>query len=173
MTSLPAPAPLRDGEGRLQPSRQAMWLFPHCAIASVHHHDRNKLIGVCSIGAACLTQGSFQVPANTMYPSCGVPHAELTGILYVCFALVVHVHRSCILKGFTIDMVGFTEALNITGVSTTVKPILQDLVVLCSGDDGISVGGKAQPLIRSCDLRVSLGGSGHMSGCNDVVASMG
>jgi hypothetical protein len=57
--------------------------------------------------------------------------------------------------GFTIDMVGFTEALNITGASTTVKPILQDLVVCCSGDDGISVGGKAQPLIRSCDLRVS------------------
>lgn len=52
-------------------------------------------------------------------------------------------------------MVGFTEALNITGASTTVKPILQDLVVCCSGDDGISVGGKAQPLIRSCDVRVS------------------
>jgi hypothetical protein len=52
-------------------------------------------------------------------------------------------------------MVGFTEAMAITGASTTVKPILQDLVVLCSGDDGMSVGGKAQPLIRSCDIRVS------------------
>jgi hypothetical protein len=52
-------------------------------------------------------------------------------------------------------MVGFTQAMAITGASTTVKPILQDLVVLCSGDDGVTVGGKAQPLVRSCDIRVS------------------
>lgn len=59
------------------------------------------------------------------------------------------------LRGFTIDMVGFSEAVNINGASTTVKPILQDMVVCCSGSDGISVSGKAQPLIRSCDVRVS------------------
>lgn len=62
--------------------------------------------------------------------------------------------RSCILRSFTVDMVGFTEAINIVGESTTCKPILQDLLVCCSGDDGISVSGKAQPLIRSCELRV-------------------
>lgn len=63
-------------------------------------------------------------------------------------------HRSCILRSFTVDMVGFAEVLCINGASTTVKPILQDLLVCCSGDDGIVVSGKAQPLIRSCELRV-------------------
>ena len=54
-------------------------------------------------------------------------------------------------------MVGFAEVLCINGASTTVKPILQDLLVCCSGDDGIVVSGKAQPLIRSCELRVRPG----------------
>jgi hypothetical protein len=51
-------------------------------------------------------------------------------------------------------MVGFCEAVAIAGSSTTVKPILQDLVLMCSGDDGISVRDKAQPLLRGCEIRV-------------------
>lgn len=51
-------------------------------------------------------------------------------------------------------MVGFTAAIHINGSSTTVKPILQDVLLCCSGDDGIDVHGKAQPLIRSCEIRV-------------------
>jgi len=53
-------------------------------------------------------------------------------------------------------MVGFTAAIHINGSSTTVKPILQDMLLCCSGDDGIDVHGKAQPLIRSCEIRVRM-----------------
>lgn len=64
------------------------------------------------------------------------------------------IDRSCILRGFHLDMVGFCEAIAVTGASTTVKPILQDLLVTCSGDDGVVVSAKAQPLMRGCELRV-------------------
>ena len=61
-------------------------------------------------------------------------------------------------------MVGFCEAVAISGASTTVKPILQDLVLMCSGDDGISVRDKAQPLLRGCEIRVRAGAE-DTAGC--------
>jgi hypothetical protein len=66
--------------------------------------------------------------------------------------------RSCVLRGFTLTNVGFTEAIRIASGSTTTKPILQDLAVACSGDDGVTVSGKAQPLIRGCDIKVCVCG---------------
>eukprot|EP00879_Flechtneria_rotunda_P019728 GHRR01020730.1.p1 GENE.GHRR01020730.1~~GHRR01020730.1.p1 ORF type:complete len:533 (+),score=170.54 GHRR01020730.1:3275-4873(+) len=67
---------------------------------------------------------------------------------------VFTISRACILRNLTIDMVGFCEAVIITGSSTTVKPILQDLHIMCSGHDGLSIGGNVQPLLSNCHIQV-------------------
>eukprot|EP00775_Hariotina_reticulata_P002804 gene2804-3097_t len=63
--------------------------------------------------------------------------------------------RSCILRHFSIDMVGFCEAIAVSADTTAVKPYLQDLVIACSGDDGMCVAGGAQPLLQHCKFQVS------------------
>lgn len=62
--------------------------------------------------------------------------------------------RSCILNNFSIDMVGFCEAVSIIGANITVKPVLRGLHVMCSGDDGVSVAEKSQPLMQRCQIEV-------------------
>jgi hypothetical protein len=50
-------------------------------------------------------------------------------------------------------MVGFCESLAVSSGSC-IKPILRQLHITCSGDDCVSIGGAAQPLLQHCTMQV-------------------
>jgi hypothetical protein len=60
-----------------------------------------------------------------------------------------------VLRNFAIDMVGFCESLAVSSGSC-IKPILRQLHITCSGDDCVSIGGVAQPLLQHCTMQVRL-----------------
>lgn len=60
--------------------------------------------------------------------------------------------RTCVLRNLTVDMVGFVEAINIVS-DTSIKPVLRNLHIQCSGDDAVRVSGAAQPLLHDCTLQ--------------------
>lgn len=53
-------------------------------------------------------------------------------------------------------MVGFCESISISSSSCCIKPILQKLHITCSGDDCLSIGGCAQPLLQQCTIQVRM-----------------
>jgi hypothetical protein len=61
--------------------------------------------------------------------------------------------RCCVLRNFAIDMVGFCEALAVSSAGC-IKPILWQLHITCSGNDCVSIGGAAQPLLQHCTMQV-------------------
>ncbi|WIA28406.1 hypothetical protein OEZ86_010952 [Tetradesmus obliquus] len=64
-----------------------------------------------------------------------------------------NITRCCILRNLAIDMVGFCESISISSSSSCIKPILQKLHITCSGDDCLSIGGCAQPLLQQCTIQ--------------------
>ena len=61
------------------------------------------------------------------------------------------IERSCVLRDFEVDMVGFAPAVLVDADSARVAPLLSRVRVACSGDDALSVGGRARATLAGCE----------------------
>ena len=61
---------------------------------------------------------------------------------------------NAMVAGLDLDMSGFRESVLIEG-GPDCQPLIYNCIIKCSGDDGINVGGEANPVIHSCCIEVN------------------
>ena len=59
--------------------------------------------------------------------------------------------RSAVLQNINIDMTGFRESVFVYG-GPEVSPIIEHCKFMCSGDGAINVAGRANPIVRRCEI---------------------